>query len=102
LGSGFLEKVYVNALAHEVRKAGLSVLQQHGIAVLYDGVVVGEYAVDMLVERSLMIELKCVRALDNVHSAQCLNYLKATSMHLCLLINFGKPRLEIRRIALDL
>jgi GxxExxY protein len=49
-----------------------------------------------------MIELKSVRALDNVHSAQCLNYLKATSMHLCLLINFGKPRLEIRRIALDL
>jgi GxxExxY protein len=73
LGSGFLEKVYENALAHGVRKAGLSVLQQHDIAVPYDGVVVGEYAVDLLVERSLMIELKSVRALDNAHGAQCLS-----------------------------
>ena len=99
LGAGFLEKVYENALAHELRKAGLTVAQQHGITVTYDGVVVGEYAVDLLVEGTIIVELKAIKALDNAHTAQCLNYLKATGLHLCLLLNFGKPRLEIHRIA---
>ena len=99
LGAGFLEKVYENALAHELRKAGLTVAQQHGITVTYDGVVVGEYAVDLVVEGTIIVELKAIKALDNAHTAQCLNYLKATGLHLCLLLNFGKPRLEIHRIA---
>ena len=99
LGAGFLEKVYENALAHELRKAGLVVAQQHGIIVRYDGVVVGEYAVDLLVEGTIIVELKAIKALDNAHTAQCLNYLKATGLHLCLLLNFGKPRLEIQRVA---
>jgi GxxExxY protein len=102
LGCGFLEKVYENALAHELRLAGLNVDQQRGVAVVYDGVIVGEYVVDLLVEKEIVIELKSVRALDNNHSAQCLNYLRATGLHLCLLLNFGKPRLEIRRLALGL
>jgi GxxExxY protein len=102
LGSGFLEKVYENALAHELRKAGLAVAQQHGIAVQYDGVIVGEYAVDLLVEDAVLVELKAVRALDDIHRAQCLNYLKATDLHLCLLVNFGKTRLEVKRIVLCL
>ncbi len=102
LGHGFLEKVYENALAHELRKSGLAVVQQRGIEVRYDGVVVGEYVVDLLVDGQVLVEIKTVRALDDMHSAQCLNYLKATGHHLCLLINFAKPRVEIRRIVLDL
>jgi len=98
LGCGFLEKVYENALAHELRKAALRVRQQHGIKVHYDGVVVGEYAADLLVAGALLLELKAVKALDNIHLAQCLNYLKATGLRLCLLINFGKPKVEIRRV----
>jgi GxxExxY protein len=99
LGTGFLEKVYENALAHEVRKAGLAVAQQQAVTVLYDGIVVGEYVVDLLIEGTLVIELKTVKALDSVHAAQCLNYLEASGLRFCLLLNFGKPHLEIRRFA---
>jgi GxxExxY protein len=102
LGSGFLEKVYENALAHELRKAGLRVAQQQGVSVVYDDVIVGEYAADLLVEAAIVVELKAVRTLDDVHQAQCMNYLRATGMHLCLLLNFGRPRLEIRRIVHNL
>ena len=98
LGCGFLEKVYENALAHELRKTGLRVLQQHPIQVFYDGIVVGDYVADLLVEDSVILELKAVRELDDVHRAQGLNYLNATELHLCLLINFANPRVDIRRI----
>ena len=98
LGCGFLEKVYENALAHELRKAGLAVAQRQGIPVHYDGVVVGDYAADLLVAGSALVELKAVKALDDLHLAQCLNYLKGTGKTLCLLINFGRPRIEIRRV----
>ena len=102
LGTGFVEKVYENALLHELQKAGLAVSQQHRMVVRYDGIVVGEYAVDLLVEHTVLVELKVAKAIDEIHHAQCLNYLKATGLHLCLLLNFGKPRLEIKRIVLDL
>jgi GxxExxY protein len=102
LGCGFLEKVYENALAHELRKMGLSVAQQHGIVVTYDDIVVGEYAADLLVGESVLVELKAVRSFDDIHQAQCMNYLRATGMHLCLLLNFGKPRLDIKRIVSNL
>jgi GxxExxY protein len=102
LGTGFLEKVYENALVYELRKSGLVVSQQHPMVVRYDGVVVGEYTVDLLVEDIVLVELKVAKAIDEIHLAQCLNYLKATGLHLCLLLNFGKPRLEIRRIVLAL
>ena len=97
-GCGFLEKVYENALAHELRKAGLKVNQQHGITVYYDSVAVGEYAADLLVKGVLLLELKAIKEFDDIHLAQCLNYLKATNLRLCLLMNFGKPKLEFRRI----
>jgi len=100
LGCGFVEKVYENALAHEMRKAGLVVRQQHGITVLYDGIKVGDYVVDLLVEDLAIVELKAAKALDDVHRAQCLNYLKATKLPLCLLMNFGRPRLEIKRLVM--
>jgi GxxExxY protein len=99
LGCGFLEKVYENALAHELRKAGPKVEQQHGINVYYDGQVVGEYAADLLVDGALLVELKAVKELDDIHLAQCLNYLRATNLRLCLLMNFAKPKVDIRRVA---
>jgi GxxExxY protein len=102
LGIGFLEKLYENALLHELRKSGLAVSQQHPIVVRYDGIVIGEYAADILVENIVLVELKAVAALNDIHRAQCLNYLKATGLHLCLLLNFSPPRLEIKRIVLAL
>ena len=102
LGTGFLEKVYENALLHELRKAGLAVSQQHRMIVRYDGIVVGDYTVDLLVEHIVLVELKAAKAINEIHHAQCLNYLKATGLHLCLLLNFANPRLEIKRIVLGL
>jgi GxxExxY protein len=101
LGSGFLERVYENSLAHELRKTGLQVIQQHAIAVKYDGVVVGDYVADLLIEQKVLTEVKAVHALDDVHKAQCLNYLKGTGLSLCLLINFGNLRVEVKRIIQD-
>ena len=98
LGSGFLEKVYENAYAREISKSGLKVQQQYPIKVFYDGDMVGEFAADLLVEETVLIELKAVRELDEIHMAQAMNYLKATGLQICLLINFGKPKVEIRRI----
>ena len=98
LGAGFLEKVYENALAHELRKAGLRVEQQRPLRVRYDGVIVGDYTADLLVEGCIMVELKVVKEFTNVHLAQCVNYLKATGLTLCLLINFAKPRVDVRRV----
>ena len=66
-----------------------------------DGVIVSDYTADLLAEDRVLIELKAVRALDNVHLAQCLNYLKATGLRICLLMNFGRPRVEVRRIRND-
>jgi GxxExxY protein len=102
LGSGFLEKVYENVLAAELCMAGLAVEQQRGITITYKGIVVGEYFVDLLVENAVLIELKTVRALDRAHRAECINYLRATGRHLCLLLNFGSPRLDFQRVVLDL
>ena len=102
LGSGFLEKVYENALAHELRKACLTVAQQHGIVVRYDGIIVGEFAVDFLVEESVIVELKATRVVAKIHRAQCISYLRSTGLHLCLVLNFGNPRMTIQRIVLGL
>jgi GxxExxY protein len=100
LGCGFLEKVYENALAHELRKAGLSVSQQVPIPVYYDGIIVGDYIADLIIENTVILELKACTALDKIHSAQCLNYLKATGKQIALLLNFGNPRLEFKRLVL--
>jgi GxxExxY protein len=98
LGHGFVEKVYQNALAHEMRKCGLGVVQQRGIVVFYDDVIVGEYAADLLVEDQVIVELKVVGALSDLHVPQCRKYLRATGKSMCLLINFGRPKVEIRRV----
>ncbi len=101
LGSGFLEKVYENVLAHELRKAGVRVNQQYPIQVYYDGIVVGNYVADLLVNDCVLVELKAIKALGNIEMAQCLNYLKATDLCVCLLLNFGCPRVEVKRIVHD-
>lgn len=98
LGSGFLEKVCENALAHELRKQGLDVQQQERVEVGYDGVVVGDYVMDLLVDRRLVLELKAVKAIDPNQVAQTINYLRATGHHVGLIPNLGNPRLEIKRL----
>ncbi len=98
LGSGFLEKVYENALTHEIEKCGMKVQQPFPIRVHYDSIVVGEYTADLLVEDKVLVELKAVKLLDDVMTVQCMNYLRATNYPVCLWLNFGRPRLEIRRI----
>lgn len=98
LGPGFLEKVYENALAFELRDAGFAVAQQRGIAVLYRGMIVGQYVADLVVDDAVLVELKAAKSLDEIHLAQCLHYLKATNLRLCLLLNFGAKRLQIKRL----
>lgn len=102
LGCGFLEKVYENAMRIELRRAGLVALQQHPIPVSWRGEIVGDYYADLLVEGCVVVELKAVKAFDDVHMAQCLNYLKATGLRICLLINFAKPKIEVKRIVSNL
>ncbi len=98
LGAGYLEKVYERALVHELGKRGLQVQAQLPIQVIYDGIIVGDYVSDIMVEKKVLLELKAVENLADIHLAQCLNYLTATKLRLCLLINFGKPRVQIRRV----
>ena len=100
LGNGFLEKVYERALAHELRKAKVKVVQQQGIEVFYDGVNVGDYEADLIVEGRVIVEVKAVTTLDDAHIAQCLNYMKATRLETCLLVNFGKARIQVRRLGM--
>ena len=92
LGPGFLEKVYENALAHELRKAKAKVVQQQGIEVFYDGVNVGNDEADLLVEGRVLVEVKAVQALDSAHVGQCLNYMRGRGLVTCLLVNFGKGK----------
>lgn len=98
LGPGFLEKLYENALVIELERAGLRVARQHPLAVWYDGIQIGQFAVDLLVEDIVLVELKAVRALEDLPLAQALNYLRASLLPACLLLNFGAPKLEIRRL----
>ena len=100
LGSGFLEKIYENALSVELRKKNLNVETQKEINVTYKGTLVGSYFADMLVDGKVVVELKAVEVLTRAHEAQLLNYLKATEKKLGLLINFGKGRVEHKRFAM--
>jgi GxxExxY protein len=99
LGCGFLEKVYEKSLAIELAASGLNVEMQKPIKVHYAGEVVGEYFADILVENDIVVELKAVKAIENIHFAQCQNYLKATGKKLALLINFGEEKVKVRRVA---
>ena len=102
LGPGFLEKVYENALVFELEKRGVKAESQVPIKVFYKRKVVGEYVADLLVEDKVIVELKTVEALDKIHEAQLLNYLKATGIRVGMLVNFKHPKAEIKRMVLDL
>lgn len=109
LGSGFLEKVYENALRIELAEQGLRVKQQEPIKVWYEGQVVGDYWADLFVEERVLVELKAVQSLTKEHEVQLVNYLTATKIEIGLLINFGssvqvkrkyreyKPRINVRQ-----
>ncbi|BBM89218.1 hypothetical protein COTS27_00913 [Spirochaetota bacterium] len=98
LGAGFLENVYENSLFIELQAKGLFVEKQKRIEVNYKNNIVGDYYADLLVERSIIIEIKAIKTLIEIHQAQLLNYLKATNITLGLLINFGNPKVEIKRM----
>ncbi len=98
LGYGFLEKVYENAMAIEIRKFGLKVNQQKNIKVYYDSSEVGDYFTDLLVEDLVIIELKAAKELSEEHEAQLTNYLRATKIEVGLLFNFGKEPKFKRKI----
>lgn len=102
LGAGFLEKIYERALIEELRLGGLRVIAQAPFPVAYKGKHIGTYAADLVVEDRLLVEVKCVEHFSNEHLAQCINYLKASCLHLALLINFRHAKVEWRRIVYEL
>lgn len=97
LGQDFLESVYQNALLHELKRASIEVESSKRIDVRYDGIIVGEFVADLVVERRLLIENKAVHALAAAHEVQLVNYLTATGIDVGLLLNFGSPRLQVKR-----
>lgn len=102
LRHGHLEKVYENGLAHRLRKQNLDVVQQHPLNVFdEDGTILGEFFADLFVEHQLIVELKATRALAEDHVSQLLGYLRASRIEHGLLINFGSPKLEVRKFALS-
>jgi GxxExxY protein len=98
LGYGFLEKVYENSMMVLLNKKSIKAKQQFPVPVHFENVVVGEYFADFMIEDKILVELKTVDKITNVHFAQVLNYLKATGIKLGLLINFGPRKLEYERI----
>jgi GxxExxY protein len=98
LGAGFLEKVYQRALLPELALRGIPATAQASFGVNYKGYPIGEYFADIVVDGVLAMELKCVERLANQHTAQCLNYLRASGLGLCLLVNFQNPKVEWKRI----
>ena len=98
LGAGFLEELYERALRNELTLRGISVESQVVYPVTYKGLLIGEYTPDLVVEGSLIVELKCVDRLAPTHLAQCLSYLHASGLTLALLLNFQHAKVECRRI----
>jgi len=97
LGAGFLEKVYANSLALELRGKGISCEQEVPLKVRYKDAIVGDYVADIVVERRVLLELKACAALDAIHEAQIMNYLRASTLQVGLLMNFGRTKLQYRR-----
>jgi len=99
LGPGFMESLYEQALRLELRKRGIAFESQKLVQVVYDGVVVGNHILDLVVEEFLVVELKAVKALEEVHHAQLRSYLRATGCTVGLLLNFNTATLTIKRSA---
>jgi GxxExxY protein len=100
LGPGYLESIYEAALFHELVKRGHRVERQKLVSVIYDGIVVGEHRLDLLVDGQFVLELKACKAIEDIHLATARSYLKATGCKVALLLNFAEPRLGIRRVVL--
>jgi GxxExxY protein len=98
LGPGFIEAIYERALVIELRKRGLKVLQQVEIEVTYEGVVVGTHKLDLIVEDTIILELKAIKAFEDIHFAVLRSYLRAFGKEHGLLLNFGRPRLQAKRV----
>jgi GxxExxY protein len=98
LGAGYLESVYEKALLIALREKGCQARAQFPLTVSFHGQVVGDFYADILLEDKVIIELKAVRALTPEHQAQVINYLNATGVEVGLLVNFGNPRLEYKRL----
>ncbi len=98
LGAGFLEKVYEKALAYELRLRGIHIETQRPLVVVYKGQVVGKYVADIVADDKIILELKAVSQLADIHIAQAVNYLVATGYELAILLNFGAPRLQYKRV----
>ena len=98
LGPGFLEGIYRRALMLELRKRGMTVGTEVEVEIIYDGAIVGQHRLDLLVEDLVIVELKTVEALSRAHYAQVRSYLKATGKPVALLVNFAGDRADYRRI----
>ena len=99
---GHLEKIYENALAHRLGKAGLNVQQQHPIQVFdEDGTILGDFYADLIIEGRIVVELKAVKSIADEHVAQLLGYLRSSRMGHGLLINFGAPRLFVKKFVMS-
>jgi GxxExxY protein len=97
LGPGFLELVYLNALVHELRRAGLSAEVGQRITVRYENIIAGEFIADLIVNETLLCELKAISALSKADEVQLVNYLTATNRDFGLLLNFGAQSLQFKR-----
>lgn len=96
LGSGFLEKVYCNALYKKLTEKGLDVKCEYPVKVYFEGEIVGDYYCDIIINETVIVELKAIESLSKIHEVQLVNYLKATNLEVGLLINFGE-KIEIKR-----
>ena len=98
LGPGFLEVIYERALLIELRRRAIPVESQVDVRVMYNGVSVGEHILDLLVEKTIVVELKAIKNLEDIHFATVRSYLRAMGLEHGLLLNFNKPTLEIKRV----
>ena len=97
LGNGFQEVIYQRALAIEMREAGINFMREPSIKIQYKDYEIGTRRADFIVEDKILVELKAITNLEEVHFAQAINYLEAYNLEVCLLINFGSKRLEFKR-----
>ena len=98
MGTGYQEIIYQRCLEIELKKAGLSVQTEVEIVIFYDNIEVGKRRVDFLIENRIVVEIKAITTLENVHLAQALNYLEAFKLEVGLLLNFGSKSLEVKRL----
>jgi GxxExxY protein len=101
LGPGFLESIYESAMKTALRHRGIVYEAQKEVTVLFEGEEAGVHRLDLMVENAVVVELKAVKALEDIHFAQVRSYLKATGLHVGLLMNFNAPRLVVKRVVLD-